>query len=265
LEASDFHVEEDGRPQTITVFRTDDTAVTVGLVVDHSGSMAAKQSEVLQGAEAFVMASNPQDREFVVNFDDTVTFGLPPDVPFTGNVEALQTALTAVRDAAETALYDAVAVALERLQKDNSSKKVLLLISDGGDNKSKHNFAEVLRMAQASNVIIYTIGLFDEFSADKNPKILQKLADDTGGYAYFPDSPAEMRAICQQVAEDIRHQYTLGYSPENPGSGGYRKIRVTVNAPGHGKLFVRTRAGYFVPAPGSADVPSSPPTPVPNK
>jgi Ca-activated chloride channel family protein len=253
FEASNFRVFEDGQQQEVSVFRKDDIAVTVGLVVDHSGSMAAKEEEVADGAQTFVQASNPQDREFVVNFADTVTLGLPPNVAFTSNINMLQNALSAVNANGETALYDAVAVALEKMQKDPLDKKVLLLISDGGDNMSKHTFAQVLQMAQASNVIIYTIGLFDEQSADTNPKVLKRFADETGGYAYLPNSPKEVRDVCRQIAEDIRHQYTLGYTPTDAGHSGYRKIRVTASAPGHGKLFVRTRSGYFVPSSSPAN------------
>jgi len=234
--------------QDITLFRNEDVPVTAGLVVDHSGSMGNKRDEVMQGARAFVQASNPQDRDFVVNFSDTVTFGLPSYIPFTSNTEDLQAALLATPLSGKTALYDAVAAALERLQKDKRDKKVLLLISDGGDNASRHNFSEVLRMAQAANVVIYTVGLFDENAADQNPKVLKKFAADTGAQVYFPMSPTEVVSVCKEIAADIRHQYTLGYSPPNPEGGGYRPVRVKVNAPSRGKLSVRTRAGYFLPS-----------------
>jgi len=248
LEQPNFHVYEKGLMQDITLFRNEDVPVTAGLVVDHSGSMGNKRDEVMQGARAFVQASNPQDRDFVVNFSDTVTFGLPSDIPFTSNTEDLQAALLATPLSGKTALYDAVAAALERLQKDKRDKKVLLLISDGGDNASRHNFSEVLRMAQAANVVIYTVGLFDENAADQNPKVLKKFAADTGAQVYFPMSPTEVVSVCKEIAADIRHQYTLGYSPPNPEGGGYRPVRVKVNAPSRGKLSVRTRAGYFLPS-----------------
>ncbi len=252
---SNFRVYEDGRQQEITLFRNEDIPVTVGLVVDHSGSMASKQIEVVEGAQAFVQASNPQDREFVVNFADEVSFGLRNDAPFTSNVDELRTALSAVSASGRTALYDAVAIALENLQKDPLDKKVLLLISDGGDNASKRNFAQVLRMAQTFNVIIYSIGLFDQNSADQNPKVLKKFSDETGGYAYFPTSHSEVISVCRQIAIDVRHQYILGYAPADLGRSGYRKIRVNVTAPDQGKLLVRTRAGYYFPAPMSTSVP----------
>jgi Ca-activated chloride channel family protein len=248
LEASNFRVYEEGRLQKITLFHHEDIPVTIGLVVDHSGSMVAKQLQVIEGAQAFVHASNPQNREFVVDFGNTVSFALPPNVPFTNDVEQLTAALSTPSASGKTALYDAVVAALKHVREDSNQKRVLILISDGGDNASQHTFAQALRLAQAGNVVIYAIGLLDELSADQNPNVLKKLTAETGGQAYFPNSLAEIVSLCQQIAADIRQQYTLGYSPLDPNRSGYRKIRVNVTAPGRGKLFVRTRAGYFVPA-----------------
>ena len=261
LDAANFRIDEDGHPQKIEVFRHEDTPVTAGLLVDHSGSMATKMGQVIQGAMAFVQASNPQDREFVVNFSDTVTFGLPADVDFTSDTQILEAAVLNTPASGQTALYDALIAALKRLEKDSSDKKVLLLVSDGGDNASKHSFAEALRMAQSSNVIIYTLGLFDEHSFDQNPKVLTKIAKETGGEAYFPKSAAETVSVCRQIAGDIRRQYTLGYSPTDTRPG-YRRIHVSVTAPDRGKLFARTRAGYYfsgaAAAPSAAGQTSSP-------
>jgi len=248
LEQSNFGVYETGQRQDITLFRSEDIPVSAGLVVDHSGSMGSKRDEVMEGAKAFVQAGNPQDREFVVNFSDAVTFGLPASVSFTSNLEDLRAALLSTPASGKTALYDAVAAALERLQSDHSARKVLVIISDGGDNASQHNFAQVLRMAQSASVVIYTIGLFEEYGADQNPKVLKKFSEETGGNAYFPNSAAEVVSVCQQIAADIRHQYTLGYSPPDSEKGGYRKVQVSATAPGRGKLSVRTRAGYFLPS-----------------
>jgi VWFA-related protein len=248
LEQSNFGVYEAGQRQDITLFRSEDIPVSAGLVVDHSGSMGSKRDEVMEGAKAFVQAGNPQDREFVVNFSDAVTFGLPASVSFTSNLEDLRAALLSTPASGKTALYDAVAAALERLQSDHSARKVLVIISDGGDNASQHNFAQVLRMAQSASVVIYTIGLFEEYGADQNPKVLKKFSEETGGNAYFPNSAAEVVSVCQQIAADIRHQYTLGYSPPDSEKGGYRKVQVSATAPGRGKLSVRTRAGYFLPS-----------------
>jgi VWFA-related protein len=248
LDVSDFQIFDDGHPQQIKLFRHEDTPVTVGILVDRSGSMAARGGDVVAGATAFVQASNPEDREFVISFNDRVEFGLPAKVAFTNNVDELKAALLHTPASGRTALFDALAAGLAHFQKDDPDKKVLLLISDGGDNASRHTFAQVLRTAQSSNVVIYAIGLLDEHSADQNPFVLKKLAQETGGHVYFPNSSAEIVNVCREIAEEIRHQYTLGYDPPENGRAGYRKIRVTVTAHGRGKLFVRTRSGYFLPA-----------------
>jgi Ca-activated chloride channel family protein len=245
LQKENFKVQEDGRTQTITLFRNEDIPVTAGLVVDHSASMAARQLEVVEGAQAFVQASNSQDSEFVVNFGETVSFGLPTNVAFTNDANMLRNALSTPYATGRTALYDAVLTAIRHLQEDDREKKVLILISDGGDSASRHALADVLRTAQTTGVVIYTIGLLDEHNADQNPKVLQKLATYTGGEAYFPNSFVEVVNVCREIAADIRHQYTLGYTPTDTTRPGYHKIHVSVSAPGHGKLYVRTRAGYF--------------------
>lgn len=175
LSVSNFQVHEDGRPQTITLFRNEDIPVTAGLVVDHSASMSARQVEVIEGARAFVQAGNSQDREFVINFGETVSFGLPQNVAFTNDVNVLRDALSTPYATGRTALYDAVLVAIHHLQKDDREKKILILISDGGDSASKHTFADVLRLAQTTGVVIYTIGLLDEHNADQNPKSFRNL------------------------------------------------------------------------------------------
>lgn len=248
LDVSNFRVYERGQRQQISLFRNEDVPVTVGLVVDHSGSMVVWRAQVIEGARAFVQASNTEDQEFVVNFGSGVEFTLPPNQPFTSDAAALQAALSTPYATGKTALYDALAAALQHMEEGKNDRKVLLLISDGGDNASQHTFARVLRMAQASNVLIYSIGLLDELSADQNPAVLKKFAAATGGESYFPGSGAEVVRDCRMIATDIRHQYTLGYNPTPGNNSGYRKIRVRVTAPGNSKLLVRTRAGYFLPS-----------------
>lgn len=257
LDKSNFHVYEDGKIQNITLFRNQDVPATVGLVVDHSASMAAKQLQVIEAAQTFVQASNPQDREFVVNFSDTVSLALPGNVAFSNDVEFLRSALSIPFASGRTALYDALLVAMEHFEKNGADRKVLLLVSDGGDNASKHNFSQVLRTTQTDDVIIYAIGLFDVNSADSNPRILKKLADETGGRAYFPSSYSELLNACRNIALDIRHQYILGYAPPGTSHPGYRRIRVRVATAGHGKLFVRTRPGYYYVPPPARSQPAT--------
>lgn len=251
LTESNFRVYENGKPQKIMEFHSEDAPVTVGLLVDHSGSMVAKTREVMEGAMAFVQESNPQDGEFVVNFADKVMFGLPANVAFTSDPRQLETALSIPSATGRTALNDAVIAALRHLDSAQATKKVLILISDGGDNASQHTFAQTLRAAQTQNVVMYTVGLFDEDSADQNPQTLKLLAKETGGLAYFPSTTANVVQVCRQIARDIRHQYTIAYSAEDR-TNGYRKIRVDVIPGGPGKLVVRTRTGYFWPSRGAA-------------
>jgi VWFA-related protein len=249
LGKDNFQVYEDGVRQQIDYFSHEDIPVTVGLVVDNSGSMRPKRPEVIAAALAFARSSNPQDQMFVVNFNELVSLGLPADTPFTDQAAQLEVALSRIAADGETALYDAVAAALEHLKKGNRDKKVLIVISDGGDNASKHNLAQIMAMAGHPDAIIYTIGLFIAEDPDRNPGVLKRLAKDTGGEAFLPESVGEVLPICERIARDIRNQYTIAYAPANRKQDGtYRVIQVKAKAPGNGGLIVRTRAGYYAPS-----------------
>ena len=246
LREGDFQVNEDGVRQSIKVFRHEDIPVTVGLVVDHSGSMKPKLADVITAARTFVQSSRPDDKMFVVNFNENVTVSVP-DAALPGNsADALASAIADTPATGKTALYDAVVGAFRRLGADGPRKQVLIVISDGGDNASAHKLADVLETAMQSSALIYTIGIFDEDDADKNPDVLSRLARATGGDAFFPRKHSEVVAICEGIARDIRNQYTIGYVSTNAAKpGGYRSIRLTAAAPGHDKLLVRTRSGYI--------------------
>ena len=245
LKREDFEVFEDGRPQPIRLFRHDDTPVAVGLVIDHSGSMREKLDEVTAGARAFVRSSNSSDQMFVVNFNETVSEGLPPGIRFSDGVEQLGAAVWGQPAIGTTALYDAIVEGLTRLQEGTREKKVLIVISDGGDNASKTPLDRVLKMAEQSNAMIYTIGIFEPDDPDGKPGVLRRLAHETGGQAFFPSQLTETVEICQRIAKDIRDQYTIGYSsPDEKRDGTYHKIRLTARLKTAGKLAVRTRAGY---------------------
>jgi len=249
LRKDDFHVYEDGVIQPIKYFSHEDIPVTVGILVDNSGSMRSKRADVIASALAFAGSSNPEDQMFVVNFNDSVTFGLPANTPFTDQREKLQAALSSVRAIGETALYDGIASALEHLQLGNRDKKVLVLLTDGGDTASKRSLAQVIEMAKRSSAIIYAIGIYDDQDGDQNPGVLKRFAKETGGEAFFPDSRKGIAAICEGIARDIRNQYTLAYVPTHQEKAGvYRAIAVKASAPGRGRLSVRTRAGYTVPS-----------------
>lgn len=248
LAQSDFEVYEDGVPQEIKYFSHEDIPVTAGLVIDNSGSMGPKAREVIEAALAFARSSNPQDQMFVVTFNEHVRFGLPSNMLFTDQRSELEAALSRYNPDGKTALYDAVAVALERLKQGNRDKKVLIVISDGADNASKHQLAEIKATAGKSNTIIYTLGLYESDDPDRNPGVIKQLARASGGEAFLPGSIKEIVPICERIAHDIRNQYTVAYIPTNGRQDGtYRAIRLKVEAPGRGRLVVRTRPGYDAP------------------
>jgi VWFA-related protein len=183
---------------------------------------------------------------FVVNFNEKVSLGLPGTIRFTNNTAELERAIGNAPAEGQTALYDAIAKGLEELQAGSRDKKVLIVVSDGGDNASTHSLAQVMKLAGQSSAVIYTVGLFDQDDPDRNPGVLKRLAQATGGEAFLPGEIGEVVAICERIARDIRHQYTIGYVPLNPAHGrAYRAIRVLARAEGHGKLSVRTRTGYI--------------------
>ena len=248
LEKDDFQIYEDGVLQPIKHFSHADIPVTVGLVIDNSGSMRPKRHDVIAAALAFARSSNSQDQMFVVNFNERVSFGLPGTIPFTDQVAQLEVALSRTNSDGQTALYDAVAAGLDHLKRGNRDKKVLIVISDGGDNTSKHTLPQIMAMARQSDAIIYTIGIFDEQDEDRNPHVLKQLAKDTGGEVFLPESLKDLAPVCERIARDIRNQYTLAYVPTNrKRDGTYRAIQVKASGQSRGHLSVRTRAGYFAP------------------
>jgi Ca-activated chloride channel homolog len=215
LNEDDFQVYEDGVLQQIQHFSHEDLPVTVGILVDNSGSMGSKHADTIAAAVAFARSSNPHDQMFVVNFSEHASLGLPANMPFTDRRDQLQLALSEISAIGHTALYDGVAVGLDHLKQGDHEKKVLILISDGGDNASQHTFTELIDLARQSGVIIYAIGIFDERDGDRNPGLLRRLATETGGEAFFPQSSVDIAPICEAVARRIRSQYTLAYIPTN--------------------------------------------------
>ncbi|HTP87613.1 MAG TPA: VWA domain-containing protein [Bryobacteraceae bacterium] len=245
LGRDNFRVVEDGTLQQITGFEAGDIPVTVGLVVDESASMAAKQTEVLTAALTFVTESNPNDEMFVVHFNENVRHGLPDEVLFTDNRQMLRRALLSGVPEGRTALYDGVVTALHQLDMGRQAKKTLVLISDGGDNVSKHKLRDVMHLAEETSATIYTIGVFDSDDPDANPGLIRRLAEISGGIAYFPERLNDVVPICRGIAKDIRNRYMLSYVPHAGSHQDIRHIRVSVSAPGHAKLIARTRTSYL--------------------
>ena len=229
--------------------------MTVGLVIDNSGSMKPKRADVIAAALAFARSSNPQDQMFVVNFNENVALGLPEKTPFTDQVAQLEVALSRIAADGQTALYDAMAAALEHLKEGSRDKRVLIVISDGGDNASHHNLARIMTMTRQSDAVIYTIGIFDPQDEDRNPHVLRQLARDTGGETFLPESLQDLASVCERIAHDIRNQYTLTYVPANrKRDGTFRVVHVKASGQGRGRLTVLTRAGYYAPSSSKAKV-----------
>ncbi|HLK34730.1 MAG TPA: VWA domain-containing protein [Terriglobales bacterium] len=244
LDKGAFQVFEDGVPQTITSFRREDIPVAVGIVIDNSGSMRDKRPAVNQAALNFVRASNSEDEVFVVNFNDEYYL----DQDFTSSIPQLKDALEKIEARGGTALYDAVVASADHLKKNaRLEKKVLLVVTDGEDNASRESLEQAVRRLQAENgPTVYTIGLLGGERQRRARRALATIAEDTGGVAFFPKDISEVDRITQEVAHDIRNQYTIGYRPTRPQSqGGYRSIKVIAHAHGYKKLQVRTRTGYY--------------------
>jgi VWFA-related protein len=248
LRKDDFRIYENGKLQNITHFASDDVPVTVGIVIDTSGSMRSRYNHVVTAAMVFIQASNRKDEVFVVNFGDRVSHGLPEGVPFSADTGQLRAALSLGVPAGRTALYDAILFSLHHIEKGHCEKKALMLVSDGGDNSSTHGPVEVMRAVRESFTTIYTIGIFDENDRDQNPVLLRSLARESGGESFLPEQLSDVTGICRQIARDIRTRYTIGYVPVRSGEqGSMRKVKVTASVAGAHKLVINTRRSYFLP------------------
>lgn len=245
LRSNNFTVYEEDQQQVIIDVRRDDVPVSLGIVVDNSGSMREKRLAVSKAVVNLVKASNPNDEVFVVNFNDDAWL----DQDFTNSTDLMKEALDRLDSRGGTALYDAVIVSADHLAKAGKrEKKVLLIVTDGEDNESRESLEAAIRAVQDENgPIIYTIGILGNEGKQRRAKrALEALSLQTGGVAFFPKNLDEVDLISQQVAKDIRNQYTIIYKPSNPANPGeYRKVKVVARAPGFGELTVRTKTGYF--------------------
>jgi len=244
LTKGDFSIFENGRPQQIKLFDRQDIPVSIGIVIDNSGSMRDKRPAVNQAALNLVKASNPQDEVFIVNFNDEYYL----DQDFTANLKKLEDGLEKIDSRGGTALYDAIVASADHLEKNAKlDKRVILVVTDGEDNASRESLEQAIRRLDVDNgPTVYAIGLLGDEHAKRARRALQALADRTGGIAFFPKDLREVDSITHEVAHDIRNQYILVYKPDVPQTeGGYRTVKVEAKAPGHGKLFVRTRTGYY--------------------
>jgi VWFA-related protein len=251
-----FRVLENRRPQEISFFNNQDAPVTVGLLIDSSGSMAPNRNLVIAASMAFTKAMNPQDEFFVLGFNEQIHVPLPVEKPFTSSEPVLRIALVqAIKARGQTAIYNAVNAGLDYVQKGGFERQVLIVVSDGGDNASAVTRAQVLANAQASNAVIYTIALVDPMDPEADPGFLRQLSDSTGGVAFRPKNAGEIEELLQRVARDIRNMYTIGYVPSevvsaasNARKDALRRVAVDVRLPTGQKLAVRTRRAYLAGA-----------------
>ncbi len=240
-----FKVYEEDVLQNLKIFRREDVPVSLGILVDNSGSMRDKRRQVNAAAVNFVKASNPKDEVFIVNFNDEAFL----DSDFTSDVLRLQDALQRIDSRGGTALYDATGMSLDHLKdKAKWDKQVLLIVTDGEDNASIVELETLVRRLQETDTVIYAVGLLsaeDRGSAKRATRAVRHLVRATGGKAFFPKSVDEVNAITQQIAQDIRNQYILAYSPTQGGAAGFRKVKVVLSGKRTRRLRVRHRPGYY--------------------
>lgn len=243
LKQDQFHVFENNQEQAIKDFRQEDVPVSLGILVDNSGSMRDKRQKVEAAALAMVKASNPQDEVFIVNFNDEAFL----DQPFTGDLKKLEEGLTRIDSRGGTALRDAIGMSIDYIKQEGKrDKKVLLVVTDGNDNVSSGTLERLLQKARQSEVLIYSIGLLNEEDrreAKKAKRALDMLAVESGGLAAYPKTANEVEPVTLQVAHELRNQYIITYKPNAEPDGSYRQIKVAVNA--KGSPTVRTRSGYY--------------------
>ncbi len=248
-----FQVWEDRVEQDIKYFSADEVPVSTGIVLDVSGSMAAKISAARDAATSVLRTANREDEFFLVEFSSRAQVA----EDFSTDISNLQNRLIFNSAKGRTALFDATYLALERIERARNSRRALVLISDGEDNHSRYTFENISQFVREADVQIFAIGLETYLSAmhdgvRSGREHLERLAKLTGGKAYFPKSIRELPAICRQIALEIKSQYVLGYEPTNTAKdGAWRKIRLKVNPPmGIPNLHVRGKTGYYAPAAG---------------
>jgi Ca-activated chloride channel homolog len=244
LNKNAFKVFENGQLQQVKIFRREDVPVSLGILIDDSGSMMSKRARVEAAALAMVRESNPQDEVFIVNFNDDAYL----DVPFTSDIHKMEQGLARIDSRGGTAMRDAVNMSLDYMSKQaKKDKKVLMVITDGNDNASNVGLEKVVLRANQADTLVYAIGLFtdeEKREASKARRALNELTSATGGLAFYPKDIGDVQSQAVEIAHDIRNQYTIAYSPAiQELDGSYRQIKVTVDAPG--KPTVRTRTGYY--------------------
>ena len=249
LEREDFQVFETSVQQKITSFASEDAPVSIGIIFDLSGSMTSKLVRARESILQFVKTANPQDEFFVIGFNDR------PELieDFTNSVEDIQARLATVRSGHRTALLDAIYYGVEKMREAKHERKALLVVSDGGDNRSRYTEGEVRAQVRESDVEIYSIGIFDPYAPTPEertgPQLLNDLSEETGGRLFRVNDISEMGDIAEKISTELRNQYMLGYRPKDLSRDGkWRKVKVKVNPPqGLPPLTIHARTGYYAP------------------
>jgi len=241
-----FKIFENRVEQPIAVFKHEDIPLSLGLVIDNSRSIEPRKQRLDAAALSFVQQSNPDDETFIVHFDDEVR--LTQD--FTSKLADLQQALSSSKPFGQTAIYDAVMTAIQQMDKAKHQRHVLLVITDGEDNSSKATLSDVIEALKRDHISVFSVGLLSEFGGQKAEESLIKMAESSGGRAYFPENVDQARSMMEKIARDLREQYTLGYFSSDPNrDGAWRSVRVDVTAPPGfpKKLNANYRRGYYAP------------------
>jgi Ca-activated chloride channel family protein len=249
LEQEDFQIFESGAVQQIKTFASEDAPVSIGIIFDLSGSMTSKLIRARESILQFIKTANPQDEFFVIGFNDR------PELieDFTNSVEDIQARLATVRSGHRTALLDAIYFGVNKMKDARHERKALLVVSDGGDNRSRYTEGEVRAQVRESDVEMYSIGIFDPYAPTPEertgPQLLDELSEETGGRLFRVDDLAEMGDIAEKISTELRNQYVIGYRPRDlTRDGKWRKVKVKVNPPaGLPPLTVHARTGYYAP------------------
>lgn len=253
LDRQDFRVLEDGKEQQVKQFSDEDAPLSVGLLVDTSGSMGAKIDTSRKAVAQFLKTMNPQDEAFLIEFNDRADVA----VPFTRDTNELESKLVSAQPQGLTALLDAVHMGIREMKKAKNPRKALLIISDGGDNNSRYTATEIKDLVREADVQIYAMGVFEPFdffgltAAElSGPHLLSELAEQTGGRAFAASRTKDLPAIATRIGIELRNQYVLAYYPANQDRNGkFRKVDVKLDQPkGLPALKARWRAGYYAPA-----------------
>lgn len=243
-----FSIREDGKEQSIKQFSALDTPVSMGFVIDASGSMQNKVGGVRRAVNAFLDASNPDDEYFLLGFNDHPRFGLDPATkPFSQDRNVIRSSMYGMQVAGRTALYDGLNTALEHIAKSKFERRFLVLVSDGADTASKMTLQDILFEVRTHPVTVFTIGLFTDEDQDRNSGVLKQIARVTGGRYFNPSTADQIETACLSIAKDIRARYTLAYTPPENGRSGVRKIQVGLTKlPSEPRLAVRARTEYLL-------------------